>query len=86
LPIELEQGTGLTRDFNAQGVFFETDQVLSARETINFFIPLEQSYGQPVRVHCRGEVVRVETGGEKLGVAVALHSYSFEEVQTPVVA
>jgi hypothetical protein len=31
-------------------------------------------------------VVRVETGGEKLGVAVALHSYSFEEVQTPVVA
>jgi hypothetical protein len=62
LPVELAEGTGWTRDFNAQGVYFETDRVLSDRETIEFFIPLEHSMGEPVRILCRGKVVRVEPG------------------------
>lgn len=81
LPIELEQGMGLTRDFNALGVFFETDQSLAVGETVKFVIPLEYSdWGHPFRMRCQGEVLRVEPSGEKVGVAVAIRSYSFEEI------
>ncbi len=87
LPVELEQGTGLTRDFSALGVFFETDQSLTVGESIKFVIPLDYSdWGHPFRIRCQGEVLRVEPGGEKVGVAVAIHSYSFEEVQSPGIA
>ena len=30
LPVELERGTGITRDISTSGVFFETDQVFRA--------------------------------------------------------
>ncbi len=87
MPIELEQGTGLTRDFSAVGIFFETDQSLIVGEPIKFVIPLDYSdWGHPFLVRCQGEVMRVETSGEKEGVAVTIHSYSVEEVQSPGIA
>jgi len=81
LPIEPEQGTGLTRDFSALGVFFETDQSLTVGEPIKFVIPLIYSdWGHPFRVRFQGEVLRVEPTGGKIGVAVVVHSYSFEGI------
>jgi hypothetical protein len=80
LPIELKQGTGLTRNLSTSGVYFVTDQSLSNLEPIEFFLVLEHTgLGPQVRVHCCGEVVRVEPGGERTGVAVAVHSYSIEK-------
>lgn len=80
LPIELEQGTGLTRDFSILGAFFETDQSRVVGESIKFVIPLDYSdWGRPRRMHCQGEVLRVEPSGKKVGIAVAIRSYSFEE-------
>jgi hypothetical protein len=61
LPIELEEGTGLTRDFSTLGVFFETDQSLAVGEPIKFVIPLDYSdWDYPFRICCEGEVLRVE--------------------------
>jgi hypothetical protein len=81
LPMELKQGTGMTRNFSTSGIYFETDHSFSHLEPINFFLILEHTgFGPRVRIRCRGEVVRVETGGEKTGVAVAIHSYSIEGV------
>lgn len=81
LPVELEQGTGLTRDFSASGVFFKTDHSLTVGEPINFVIPMDYSaWDHPFRFRCQGEVVRLEPSGEKVGVAVTIQSYSFEEV------
>jgi hypothetical protein len=36
---------------------------------------------RPVRLKCRGKIVRVEESGQKIGVAAAISSYTFEEFQ-----
>jgi len=84
LHVELERGTGVTRDFSALGVFFETEQALTVGEPINFVIPLDYSgWGHPFRIRCHGEIVRVEPVGVKMGVAVSISSYGFEGLQDP---
>jgi hypothetical protein len=79
LPVEWENGAGITRDFSASGIFFETEQFFSSGESLELALRLEHSYpGNSIRVRCRGEVVRVERNGEKTGVAMAISSYQFE--------
>jgi hypothetical protein len=79
LPIEWKTGAGITRDFSASGIFFETDQSFSSGESVEFALKLEHfDPGHSVHVRCRGEVVRVERGREKLGVAMVISSYWFE--------
>jgi hypothetical protein len=34
----------------------------------------------PIQMKCRGEIVRIEESGQKIGVAATIHSYSFEEL------
>ena len=84
LPVEFEKGIGVTRDFSALGVFFETDQSFFPADPLEFFLNLEHSdLGPQTRVRCRGEVVRVEPMGERMGVAVAISSYGFESLSQP---
>jgi PilZ domain-containing protein len=79
LPIELEHGTGLTRDLSACGVFFETDVLFSVGVTISFSLVLEYAdYVGPVRLQCQGEVVRVERYEDNGGVAVRFTAYWFD--------
>jgi len=76
LPAELESnGTGQTLDVSVLGVFLETEQSFSPDGPIT----LSLRFGGGVRVQCEGEVIRVERRGEKLGVAVALTSYRFQD-------
>jgi hypothetical protein len=82
LPVELKNGTGLTRDFSTSGVYFETNQSLSRGEPIEFSMILEHtSLGPQIRLRCLGEIVRVVPIGEKTGVAAAIKSYRFEGTQ-----
>lgn len=82
LPIDLENGQGVTRDFNVSGIYFETDRSFSAGQTIEFSIVLKHADpDRPLRMKCLGEIVRVEEGGPKIGVAASIKSYSFEEVR-----
>ena len=70
----------MTRDFSASGIFFETDQFFSSGEPVEFALKLDHfDPGRSVHVRCRGEVVRVERGAEKMGVAMVINSYQFEE-------
>ncbi len=79
IPVMLKQGTGLTRDYSVDGVYFVTDQPLSPGEEIELTLLLNyQTAGQGMRLGCRGKVQRVEHCSEKLGVAVAVHCYLFE--------
>ena len=79
LPVELESGKGITRDFSGSGVFFETDRSFSPGQPIEFSIVLEHiDPDRPVRLKCRGEIIRVEESGQKIGVAAAINSYTFE--------
>jgi hypothetical protein len=80
LPVEMEGGQGITRNFSCSGIFFETDKAFSPGETIEFTIVLEHlDTGGPVRMHYQGEIVRVEEMGGKIGVAAAISSYTLEK-------
>jgi hypothetical protein len=82
LPVELESGKGVTRDFSGSGVFFETDRSFSPGQFIEFTLVLEHiDPDRPVRLKCRGEIVRIEASGQKIGVAAAINSYTFEELK-----
>jgi hypothetical protein len=79
LPVELVEGKGVTRDLSAGGVFFETDRVFGLGEVIQFALVLEYiDPGQPVRLQCRGRVVRLERWGDTMGMAVAIAAYRLD--------
>jgi PilZ domain len=79
LPVEWPEGTGITRDLSAGGVFFETGRVFGLGEIIQFALVLEYiDPGQPVRLQCRGRVVRLERRGNTMGVAVAIVAYRLD--------
>jgi hypothetical protein len=82
LPVELESGKGFTRDFNGSGIFFETDRSFFLGQPIEFTLVLEHiDHTGPIRVTCRGEIVRVEETGCMNGIAASIASYAFEVVQ-----
>jgi len=81
LPVKLKDAKGVTRDFSSSGIFFETDRSFSLGQPIEFTIVLEYADpAGPIRMKCRGEIVRVEESGQKIGVAATIDSYSFEEL------
>jgi hypothetical protein len=83
-PIELEEGKGVTRDFSGTGIFFETDQSFTSGQAIEFTIVLEHvDPDRPVRLKCRGQIVRVEKSDQKIGIAAAIRSYSFQKPRDP---
>ena len=78
IPLEVKEGTGLTRNFSTDGIYFITDQVLSVGERLELDMLLEHnSLGQVWRLHCEGEVLRVEPSAGKIGVAFAITSQTF---------
>jgi len=78
IPVELEEGNGMTRDVSLSGVFFETDQWFSPGEPIWLTLVLERaSPGHPIRLQCEGQVVRVGPSNGKVEVAVAITSHAF---------
>lgn len=80
VPVLFESGKGITRDFSGSGVFFETDRSFTPGQLIEFSLVLEHiDPERPVHLMCRGKIVRVEESGQKIGVAAAIDSYTFEE-------
>lgn len=76
LPVELQNGNGITRDVSESGVFFETDQPFESGAQISFSLILGHGDPEgPFRLHCKGSVVRVEPREEKIGVAARITSY-----------
>jgi len=85
IPVELEGGTGTTRDVSLSGVFFETDQSFAPGEEIRLALLLERaSPTRPVRLQCEGRIVRVTRFDGRIGVAVAFSSYKFGPSGWPV--
>ena len=84
LPVVLERGMGITRDFSSMGVFFETEQSFSVGELTEFVLEIDHSdLGHSFRIRFQGLVLRVEPNGGKTGVAVAIISHAFEGLQEP---
>jgi hypothetical protein len=78
IPVELEEGKGVTRDVSLSGVSFETDLLFSSGEPIRLTLVLERaSPGHPVRLQCEGRVVRVGQSNGKGQVAVDITTHAF---------
>lgn len=72
LPVLLAGGaTGWTRDVSASGLYFETEAASHAGGEIELAVEVEAP-GRTLRLHCRGEVVRLESHGGRTGVAVKM--------------
>ncbi len=84
LPVELEGGTGITRDISRFGVLFETNVSSSVGAPISFNLLLEHvDPGGLLRLNCHGQIVRVERDRGKLCVAAAITSYGLEPIRPP---
>jgi hypothetical protein len=75
IPVELDDGTsGITRDISPSGIFFvgpaRPQKGEAIRFTLEFANPSDPS--AKMLLACLGEVVRVEEGDGKYGVAVAI--------------
>ena len=79
----LDNGTyevaGHTRDVSSHGVFIFLNSDVSVGTGIEFVLtlPSEITLADPVRVRCKGRVVRVDRTGREQGVAVAIEKYDF---------
>lgn len=74
--VELEHETGITRDVSDSGVFIVTQGSFSPGDPIEFTLVFEHLHpDHPVRLQCRGHVVRIEQSDGKTGVAVAITGY-----------
>lgn len=80
ITIELKHGNGVTRDFSSEGIYFVTDQQLCLGEQLDFIMHLHYADpAWPLRLCCRGEVVRIEPDLEKIGAAVTIGTHWFEQ-------
>jgi len=71
----------MPRDFRSPGISFETDRSFFPGQPIEFNITLEHADPEgPIQVTCRGEIIEVEEIGQKIGVASAIDSYTFQEL------
>jgi hypothetical protein len=73
VPVQLENGRGMSRDISESGIFFTTDQPFSPGGIVKFSVKLTHlRRGKPVKLDCQGQVVRVERIGENFGVAASI--------------
>ena len=79
-PVVLARGSGVTRNISTSGVFFETNADYAVGSKIIFAIELDGSQGEKLELRSRGEIVRIELRGAKVGVAVAI---VFTKLETP---
>jgi hypothetical protein len=76
LLVELAHETGITRDVSDSGVFFLSQGLFSPGDPIVLTLVFEHlDPGHPMRLRCQGQVVRVEQGEGKTGVAVRITAY-----------
>lgn len=77
LPVELGAATGVTRDFSASGIFFETDATFALGNEIRFSVELDAPGGK-LMLRCQGSIVRLEPRENRVGVAVKITASRLE--------
>ena len=75
LPVRFEDGgLGVTRNLSPTGVYFIVDETVVAGRPVRFSVEFNTGVSGTAELYleCVGNVVRVETVGQKMGVAVKL--------------
>ena len=71
--VELDSGTGITRNLSTTGVYFTTDKALEPDLMLRCFIPLKKEIGRNMtRLRCEGRVVRSDKSENGDGWEVGL--------------
>jgi hypothetical protein len=70
---------GHTRDVSSRGVYMYLETEIKADAPIEFVmtLPREVTLADPIRVRCKGKVLRVDKLNQEQGVAVAIEKYEF---------
>jgi hypothetical protein len=71
LPVKLDKANGLTRDISANGISFEVDANYTIGSEISFTIEVG-TLVEKILLKCKGNIVRTEVHGQKMGVAVKI--------------
>lgn len=71
LPVHLDGQRGSTRDVSLSGVYLEMPEGRCVGDELSFVIEYE-SNGRQIHMHLIGEVVRVERGDGRIGMAVQI--------------
>jgi hypothetical protein len=72
-PVSLPGGsTGMTRDISASGIYFETDHEPIGEAPLAFAVEFKNDMGAGMTLRCRGQVLRVERNGNRVGVAARI--------------
>lgn len=81
LQLQLDDGAGaVARDISASGLFFETDSVQQVGNLVRFEINLDTP-GGPMKLKAEGQIVRIESQGNRSGVGVKLVNSRLEAVE-----
>ena len=67
-PVVLARGSGVTRNISTSGVFFEINADYAVGSKIIFAVQLDGPQGEKLELKSRGEIVRIEPRGGKVGV------------------
>ena len=72
VPIVLLTGEGMTRDISSSAIYFLSEHFLPVGCPLNFILCFDHDcLERPLRLHCRGLVLRVEAVGDKFGIAAS---------------
>ena len=83
VPVSLPGGlTGTTRDISASGIYFETDSEPLGDLPLVFSVEFKNEVGVGMTLRCRGQVLRVEHQGSRVGVAARILESKLEPGRT----
>jgi hypothetical protein len=82
LYVELEHGSGWTRDVSTVGACIETDRSYGCGDAIRFYLHQPDPQGGMIRMECNGVVVRTEQEGVVWRLGVKMEAVRFESVMT----
>ena len=78
--IELDGGSGETRNVSASGIYFITDVPLEPGAPLRFTLRFKRASGGPFLLRGEARVVRTERVGSQFGVGAAISHYKLERV------
>jgi len=76
--IELDSGSGETRNVSASGIYFVTDVPLEEGAPLRFTLRFKRASGGPFLLRGEARVVRIERVGKSFGVGAAISHYELQ--------
>jgi hypothetical protein len=78
VPVYIGQEKAVTRDVSWTGIYFLADQPFDQGGEVSFSLDLSYALpGKPIKLDCRGEVLRIEPFGDKFGVAAKINDFQY---------